>query len=314
MDLNTGSPGSPAHSDQHAAPLTADEARVKEFLEQLAFVGEIELPSSPDSPLAERQRGLPAIPLPPPAHLTRQHTAGLGINTNLERGTEVAAALRQERVAGGWLTREEHAEQQKAATEQEERNTKLHIHWAELRAMHRRQYLGTAMLRPALRAVRRNNMLTVLLQEVNETTVLAHCAEHIRGSDGGGGGISNTGDAHMRNSDGGIAAPHRDGGIEQQPQQQPQAGHSHVLAPQLAKAQERTVTVFSQEARHKITFDTYSCSACARGKEVWPTPLLHGFWQSTPVNPTVWFDVELLELYTQLAFRQGVGATGDSVV
>jgi hypothetical protein len=146
--------------------------------------------------------------------------------------------------------------------------------WGDRREEDRRQWVATTMARNAGYVMRRNRNLRELQRDVNDTTWSAHLASH-----------------HAHNGAGGGAAD---------------AQRSTEQPPGVTLG----ITVFSMEARHKIKLSSFTCSCCSCAV-VKPVALLHGYWPSTPTNPTWWIDVQLLELYTALGHRQGVGATGE---
>jgi hypothetical protein len=298
----------------------------QEFLNQNSGLTVDDPPSPPVIPqwVPEEQR----IYRPVPAHLARKQRSApvpLSALLNLQHGTAVAAALRTAGVEGAAGAGGRPSTQQGGALNEEAKQLSEHTvkmqrrfeAWEAARPAHSREWVRTVLVRDVRRASLRTRMVHQLQMDVDETTWSAHLAARHRHRIGGGGGgssgdISNGGDSvgggnigGSSGAGGGSSGGSGGGGGGGSTAGGGSGGGSAV------PARIREVTVFSTEARHKIKLPLYTCGDCQAGQDmVSPSALLHGFWPSTPTLPSFWIDVQLLELYSEFSFREGVGATG----
>jgi len=68
------------------------------------------------------------------------------------------------------------------------------------------------------------------------------------------------------------------------------------------------VVYFSLACRSMITVPQWVCKHCS--KQVQPSPIHVGCWGQTPVTPQVWYDLEVMQMYSHLGLREGLSATG----
>ena len=70
----------------------------------------------------------------------------------------------------------------------------------------------------------------------------------------------------------------------------------------------RSITFYSMQCVGKLTVPEWHCSCCKAS--LTPPPSAFVCFPSTPVNPSLWYDVQVLQTYQRFGLLDGLSATG----